>query len=135
MRIMIGSVAYVDEGDQPGITSPDYVVFQGKEGAVDSRYFYYWLRSPLGHETITSLARGAVRERMLFARLAEAKVALPDYDTQKAVSLVLAQVQGEITTMKAAFAAQLYDLEQLPHRIVFESIGGGLNASEKEESN
>jgi len=125
MRILIGSVAYVDEGDEPGITSPDYVVFQGKDGKVDSRYFYYWLRSPLGHQTIVSLARGAVRERMLFARLAEAKVELPDHDTQKTVSLVLAQAQREITAMKAAFAAQLYDLEQLPHRIVSESVDGG----------
>jgi type I restriction enzyme S subunit len=47
MRILIGSVAFVDEGDEPGITSPDYVVFQGKDGKVDSRWFYYWLRSPL----------------------------------------------------------------------------------------
>src|ERR1017187_6926607 len=120
MRILIGSVAFVDEGDEPGITSPDYVVFQGKDGKVDSRWFYYWLRSPLGHQTITSLARGAVRERMLFTRLAEAKVELPDYPTQKKFSLVLAQV----TSIKAAIAAQLYDLQQLPHRIISESVDG-----------
>jgi type I restriction enzyme S subunit len=43
MRILIGSVAFVDEGDEPGITSPDYVVFQGKDGKVDSRRFPYEL--------------------------------------------------------------------------------------------
>jgi type I restriction enzyme S subunit len=68
------------------------------------------------------LARGAVRERMLFARLAEAEVELPDYRTQKHFSLVLAQAQREISSMKAAIAAQLYDLQQLPHRIVSKSI-------------
>ena len=62
---------------------------------------------------------------MLFARLEEAKVELPDYDTQKTVSLVLAQTQREITAMKAAIAVQLYDLQQLPHRIVSESVNGG----------
>ena len=124
MRILIGSVAFVDERDEPGITSPDYVVFQGKDGKANSRWFYYWLRSPLGHQTIISLARGAVRERMLFARLAQAEVELPDYPTQKKYSLILAQAQREITSMKAAIAAQLYELQQLPHRIISESVDG-----------
>lgn len=59
MRILIGSIAMVDEADAPGITSPDYVVLRGREGVVDSRWFYYWLRSPLGEQCIASLARGA----------------------------------------------------------------------------
>jgi type I restriction enzyme, S subunit len=122
MRILIGSVAYVEEGSEPGITSPDYVVFKGKDGKVDSRWFYYWLRSPLGHQTISSLARGAVRERMLFARLAEAEVELPDFPTQQKCSFVLARVQSEISSVKAAISAQLYDLQQLPHRIISESL-------------
>ena len=122
MRILIGSIAYIGEGDEPGITSPDYVVFQGKEGKVDSRWFYYWLRSPLGHQSIVSLARGAVRERMLFARLAEAEVELPDFKTQQECALVLAKAQRAITAMKAAIAIQLTDLQQLPHRIISESV-------------
>jgi type I restriction enzyme S subunit len=72
MRILIGSIAMVDEADTPGVTSPDYVVLRGREGLVDSRGFYYWLRSPAGRtQCIASLARGAARERMLFNRLAE----------------------------------------------------------------
>lgn len=122
MRILIGSVAFIDEQDKPGITSPDYVVFRGKEGKVDSRWFYYWLRSPLGHQCITSLARGAVRERMLFARLAEAEVEIPDFDTQKKYSRILAEAQSQIKTIKSAIAIQLHDLEQFPHRIVSESV-------------
>jgi type I restriction enzyme S subunit len=124
MRILIGSVAYVDDEGPPGITSPDYVVFQGQEGKVDSRWFYYWLRSPLGHQTIISLARGAVRERMLFARLAEAEVELPDYATQKKFSLVLALAQREITSIKAAIYSQLNDLQRLPHQIISQSMNG-----------
>ena len=48
MRILLGSIAMVDEGDEPGITSPDYVVLKGKEGILDTRWFYYWFRSAYG---------------------------------------------------------------------------------------
>lgn len=122
MRILIGSVAYVDDSDPPGITSPDYVVFQGKEGEVDSRWFYYWLRSPLGHECVTSLARGAVRERMLFQRLAEAVVTLPDFDTQQRYSRLLSTAQREVDSIRAAISIQLNDLQQMPHSIIAASI-------------
>ena len=59
MRILIGSIAMVDDDDMPGITSPDYVALRGRAGLVDSRWFYYWLRSPHGAHCIASLARGA----------------------------------------------------------------------------
>jgi type I restriction enzyme, S subunit len=122
MRILIGSIAFVDEGDPQGITSPDYVVFRGNEGEVDSRWFYYWLRSPLGHKCISSLARGAVRERMLFNRLAKAEVELPDFDTQRRISKALAAAKHQIASMRGAIQVQLNDLEQLPHRIVSDSF-------------
>lgn len=120
MRILIGSIGYLDDDDKPGITSPDYVVFRGKENQVDSRWFYYWLRSPMGHQCITSLARGAVRERMLFARLAKAEVDLPDFDVQQKYSLALRKV----SSIKKALTLQLGELEQLPHRIVSSSVSG-----------
>jgi len=43
MRILLGSVAMIDEGDAPGITSPDYVVFTTRPGTLHPRWFYYWL--------------------------------------------------------------------------------------------
>jgi len=54
-------------------------VVKGNHGVLDSRWFYYWLRSPLGERRIQALVRGAVRERMLFNRLAEGEIELPDY--------------------------------------------------------
>lgn len=125
MRILIGSVAYVSEDDRPGITSPDYVVFRGNEGVIDSYWFYYWLRSPLGHECVLSLARGAVRERMLFNRLAEAEVPIPDFDVQQEFSQKLRVAQSEINSIKAAINHQLMDIKNLPHRIVVASFGAG----------
>jgi type I restriction enzyme S subunit len=119
MRIMIGSIAFVDEDDEPGITSPDYVVLKGKEGVVDSRWFYYWLRSPLGEVYIQSLARGAVRERLLFNRLAEGEIELPDYKTQLKASKALA----EIKRLQIAIENQLNELELIPQKLLAQTFG------------
>jgi type I restriction enzyme S subunit len=118
MRILIGSIAMVDAGDEPGITSPDYVVLRGRDGVVDSRWFYHWLRAPEGEHCIASLARGAVRERMLFNRLAEGEILLPPHAVQEAASQALA----ELRPMKAAIEARLRDIEQLPQRLLAQAF-------------
>jgi type I restriction enzyme S subunit len=114
MRIMIGSIAFVDGDDKPGITSPDYVALKGKPGLVDSRWFYYWLRSPLGEKCINSLARGTVRERMLFNRLAEGEIELPDFPLQEKASKALAQIKP----MRAAIVKQKRELELIPQKLL-----------------
>lgn len=114
MRILIGSIALVDEDDTPGITSPDYVALRGKPEKVDSRWFYYWLRSPYGERCIASLARGAVRERMLFNRLVEGEIDLPPYDVQVSASQALA----ELKPMRTAIEAQLREINLLPGKIL-----------------
>jgi type I restriction enzyme, S subunit len=118
MRILIGSIAMVDDDDTPGITSPDYVVLRGLDGVLDSRWFYYWLRSTHGEHVIASLARGAVRERMLFNRLAEGAIELPPYAVQLAASRVLAEVRP----LKARIEAQLREIELLPARLLAEAF-------------
>lgn len=120
MRILIGSIAFVDDDDEPGITSPDYVALKGKKGIVDSRWFYYWLRSPLGKQCINSLARGAVRERMLFNRLADGKINLPDYGIQTIASKALAALKP----MQAAFQHKLDEINLLPQKILARAFGG-----------
>jgi len=114
MRILIGSIAFVDDDDDPGITSPDYVVLRGKPDIVDSRWFYYWLRSPLGAHCILSLARGAVRERMLFNRLAEGEIALPSYAEQQRASAAL----KELKPLKRALESRLSEINRLPQKIL-----------------
>lgn len=114
MRILIGSIAFVDDDDTPGITSPDYVALRGKPGVVDSRWFYYWLRSPLGEQCILSLARGAVRERMLFNRLAEGEIKLPSFAAQQKASAALKTLKP----MRKAIEQQLRDIDLLPQKIL-----------------
>lgn len=129
MRILIGSIAMVDDNDTPGITSPDYVVLRGRAGLVDSRWFYYWLRSPEGERCIASLARGAVRERMLFNRLAEGEITLPPY----AVQVKASQALADIRPLKTNVEAQLRDIELLPSRLLAAVFGSTPAALEDDE--
>lgn len=119
MRILIGSIALVDNDDAPGITSPDYVALQGRKGVVDSRWFYYWLRSPLGEQCILSLARGAVRERMLFNRLADGEIELPDFTIQQKASAALAALKP----MRQAIECKINDINHLPQKILAQAFG------------
>ena len=118
MRILIGSIAFVDDDDPPGITSPDYVVLQGEEGLLDSRWFYYWLRSPLGEQCISSLARGAVRERMLFNRLAEGEIELPEFSIQKKASESL----KELVSIKKVIKQQMDDIKVIPNKLLAQAF-------------
>lgn len=118
MRILIGSIALVDDDDAPGITSPDYVALQGRAGLVDSRWFYYWLRSPLGVKCITSLARGAVRERMLFNRLAEGEIELPPLPVQRKASAAL----KELKPLRVGIEKKLQEIDLLPQRLLAQAF-------------
>jgi type I restriction enzyme S subunit len=83
MRILLGSIAHVDLDQDIGITSPDYVVFKADSRYLDDRWLYEWLRSWRGKDLIRSLARGAVRERLLFGRLAAATMVVPPVEVQR----------------------------------------------------
>lgn len=128
MRILIGSIAMVDDGDAPGITSPDYVVLRGKRGVVDTRWFYYWLRSPLGAACIASLARGAVRERMLFNRLAQGTIELPAFDMQCRISESLALIRP----LQLQALARSRDIESLPRRLLRDVFSSQLSDMARE---
>jgi type I restriction enzyme S subunit len=94
MRILLGSIAMVDEGDPEGITSPDYVVMTGIESKLHPRWFYHWFRSRLGAELIRSVSRGAVRERLLFKRLAPVVIRIPDWSMQQRVADQLLEIRN-----------------------------------------
>jgi type I restriction enzyme S subunit len=114
MRIMIGSIAMLDDDGEPGITSPDYVVLRTRDGILHPRWFYYWLRSASGEELIKSLARGAVRERMLFSRLAVGEIDLPPWEDQLRGAGQLA----EVARARAALIEKLAVLDRLPAAIL-----------------
>lgn len=110
MRILLGSIAFLDEGQESGITSPDYVVFKTRPGLIHPRWFYYWLRSGEGAAFIRTLTRGAVRERMVFRRLTKTEVDVPVYELQ----LKFAQTVESVERARAAAEAQLEAAKALP---------------------
>ncbi len=111
MRILIGSIAMLDEGGGSGITSPDYVVFRTRPDALHPRWFYYWLRSHEGAAFIQTLARGAVRERMMFRRLASAEILAPNIEAQRQFAAAMVEVERA----RAAAEAQLKAAASLSH--------------------
>lgn len=127
MRILLGSIGMVDAGDPVGITSPDYVVVKGVEGRLHYRWFYWWLRSWRGAEFIKSLTRGAVRERMLFRRLASGSVRLPPWDvqTEAAESLL------KIASAKHQVAEQRRSIAALPAACLREAFSARLSTDEE----
>lgn len=120
MRILIGSIAYVEEGN--GIVSPDYVAFTTRVGRLHSLWFYHWMRSEFGEHFIKGLARGAVRERILFTRLAEGVVSLPTWERQLEA---VAQMQG-LPALIRSLTAQLTALDRYPAALLRDAFAGRL---------
>ena len=122
MRILLGSIAMLEEDDAPGVTSPDYVVMTAVEGRLSPRWFYHWFRSQYGAEFIKSMTRGAVRERLLFKRLAPATLLLPDWNHQQAAASQMAAIRQA----KAKLADQLAALDHLPAALLRDAFSGRL---------
>lgn len=121
MRIMIGSIAAVTRPEQIGITSPDYVVVRPKPEFLHPVWFYEWLRSPHhGGQFIARLARGAVRERMLFSRLGKGIIPVPPLPTQEKFAALCV---GARTAQEKIVALQT-ELEALPNALLREAFSG-----------
>ncbi|HEX9048808.1 MAG TPA: restriction endonuclease subunit S, partial [Verrucomicrobiae bacterium] len=110
MRILLGSIAMVTAEDEPGITSPDYVVMRGIEGRLNPDWFYQWFRSPAGAKFIESLTRGAVRERLLFSRLAPAQIEVPTMENQNRT----VEQFRQISKLRKSLETRLAEIERLP---------------------
>ena len=122
MRILLGSIALVDDRDAPGITSPDYVVLKTATGILHYRWFYRWFRSLFGDRFIRTLARGAVRERILYKRLSTGSIEIPTWTAQ----LEAADKITKITPLLSAIEAQLSEINALPAALLIRAFSGEL---------
>ena len=120
MRILLGSIAMVDHCDEPGITSPDYVVVKGKPKILDTRWFYYFFRSTMGEHLIKTLVRGAVRERILFKRLAKGEIELPPWETQVKLSNQMYKARDLIKPIED----RIKEIEALPAKYLKMAFNG-----------
>ena len=123
MRILLGSIAMLNEGEMPGITSPDYVVMRTKPDVMNPVWFYRWFRSHFGAAFIKSLSRGAVRERLMFARLREALIPVPLLHVQDQFAAIVA----EASTAQRALNEQIEAIEKLPAGLLREMFAPALN--------
>jgi type I restriction enzyme, S subunit len=128
MRILLGSIARLDDDDVAGITSPDYVVFRTDQGALDDRWFYHWLRSWRGEALIKSLARGAVRERLLFKRLAAASIRAPSIGVQVRTSAAIRRVSEMLDLNRQSTLASEGQAGALLRK-AFSELAGGIEVS------
>jgi len=122
MRIMIGSIAYAESETDIGITSPDYVVFRAETNFLNHCWFYHWLRSPFGDSLIRTLARGAVRERMLFSRLSKGSIELPSLDAQNSAAEKILKLTPLIDQIRHMIA----EINALPQALLRQAFNGEL---------
>lgn len=122
MRILLGSIALVDQDDDPGITSPDYVVFRCRHGVLDPRWFYSWLRCDQGAHFVRSLARGAVRERLLFRRLAKAVIVIPPWQHQVSAAARIGKIRDIVRTVGNHLTA----VDALPAALLRQAFTGAM---------
>lgn len=76
------------------------------------------MKSPLGIAFVRSLTRGAVRERMLYNRLADNEIQVPTWEIQLEYSKKLASVIEIETKLKQ----QLEVVSTLPDAFIRESL-------------
>ncbi len=122
MRILLGSIAMVDQYDEAGITSPDYVAVKGKQGILDTRWFYYFFRSVMGEHLIKTLVRGAVRERILFKRLAKGEIELPSWERQVQASKRMFKAHDLINPIED----RIREIDALPSKYLKLAFSGEL---------
>lgn len=93
MRINIGSIGVLREGEQEGITSPDYVVFRCDESVVPE-YLYHYLRSEPGRHAINQKTKGSVRFRLYYSQLATISIPCPeDIELQKRFAALCSRIE------------------------------------------
>lgn len=96
MRLNIGSIGFCSEDHEPGIVSPDYVVFGCKEGKLLPKFLYYHTKTAPWADWLSLAGEGSVRERIYFRKLAQYELMLPDVEHQAAAIQVLGAFDQKI---------------------------------------
>lgn len=89
---------------------------------INKSTFYYWLRSLYGENFIKGLTRGAVRERLLFKRLAVASVEVPGIEAQHEFAKQVRLIQEAISKTDE----QIELVEKLPSAYLRRAFAGSV---------
>jgi len=96
MRLNIGSIGYCSQNIQPGLVSPDYVVFECNPKKLDPEFLNYYIGSTAWLEWTAKAGVGSVRLRIYYKELAQLPILLPSISEQHAIAEVLGVLDNKI---------------------------------------
>ena len=96
MRINVGSIA-MNEGVDPILVSPDYVVFSCVRGKFLPDFLDHLKNTKWWAHYINSGGSGTVRQRTYYADLAAMRVPLPNFDQQRRIADILNTAWRDVT--------------------------------------
>ena len=96
MRLNIGSIGYCSSQREPGLVSPDYVVFRCDTTRLDPEFLKYYVQSPSWRDWTVGSGVGSVRVRIYFRELARLPMLLPPIREQRAIAHMLGTLDDKI---------------------------------------
>lgn len=117
MRILLGSIGVMKPNEQPGIISPDYVVFETNSETLDPFFFFGWLKSRRGIEFIQQETRGAVRQRLKLSVLSRLEVDFPCVDIQRSRGVTLLKSLSALSQAEDLAKSQQQEIAKLRSRL------------------
>ena len=96
MRLNIGSIGYCSQDVQPGLVSPDYVVFECNPNKLNPDFLNYYIDSSPWIEWTASAGVGSVRTRIYYKELARLPILLPTISEQLAIAEILGSLDNKI---------------------------------------
>lgn len=110
MRVNIGSIAIYD-GDEPAITSPDYVVFRVKK-YLSKELLLGFLKSENGKLEIGSNTKGSVRSRLYFKSLCQVKMPISEEQIQLNAEKFLSKMNEKLIELNVFSDRTIPSLER-----------------------
>ncbi|MHA6248174.1 restriction endonuclease subunit S [Pontibacter sp. CAU 1760] len=110
MRVNIGSIA-IYEGDEIGITSPDYIVFRVKKD-LSPKLLLGFLKSEMGFLEINANTKGSVRSRLYFKNLVNINYPIAPLRIQEQAEQVLAWYSSALSKWRKTIEPSLAVLSQ-----------------------
>ena len=96
MRLNIGSIGYCSSHHEPGLVSPDYVVFRCDQSHLDPEFLKYYIQSAKWQEWTEGSGVGSVRVRIYYRELARMPFTLPPVEEQRAIADILGTLDNKI---------------------------------------
>jgi type I restriction enzyme, S subunit len=96
MRLNIGSIGYCSTDIQPGLVSPDYVVFECDRERLEPDFLNYYINSPAWKEWTANAGVGSVRMRIYYKELSRLPILLPLTSEQRAIAKILKALDNKI---------------------------------------